>query len=381
MVLWGFDRWHRRAGPRPLHVLGLLLSANALCVALLAVQLVPFAELVGASSRADVLSVTGAVQFSLHPLGALAFFVPRRFTNAQGGFDETAALWEPHDGHAPLFLTLYLGLAFVWFGAALQRLSRFQRGLWGAVALLFLALSLGKHLPGYVAVLEQLPALRAIRFPEKFLFAVHGICAAAAAIGVDRVLRQPDEGLRSVRRGAVSLAVAMGAAAVCVATFGPFGAARLPRDLVQQAAVFAFAGILAGWGSRRPRWAIGALLLLMMGDLYRGNSRLLPTVAWRDATATPRSRALMHSGESPLRIYANPLGGPALGFPQNFLRERNLLETEAAQFHLVANVNTPSTLNLRDLELWEGVIERAPRQQVAKILAAFNVQYVTSAGA
>jgi hypothetical protein len=378
MGVWALDRWRRGVGPRIGEALACLVSANLLCVALLALQLVPFAELVQASSRAGGLNLSNAIQFSLHPLGVLAFIVPRLFVNATGGLDEIAALLKANDGQAPLFLTLYLGIAFVWFGPALRRLSRFQRCLWIAVAALFLALSFGKYLPGYVAFLELLPALRVIRYPEKFLFAVHALFAVATAIGVDRVLRSAN-GFRSVRTIAGTLAVTLAVGAACTVAFSHAAAgARLPYDLGMQALLFTIACALAGWGLRYPRSAMAALLLLMAGDLYRANGNLLPTVPWSEAIQVPRSREVMRSGESPLRIYANPLGARPLGFPGDFLRERNLLETEAAQLHLIANVNTPSTLNLRDLERWEELIERVPRPQVAKILAAFNVGYVTS---
>lgn len=380
LVALAYDHHRRGTGPGLVRSLVALAGANLLAAGLYAVQLVPFAEYLAHSSRAGGLSLGGVAQYSLRPLGLLAFLLPRHFVDAGGAFHETAALWEGNLSHAPWALTLYLGPTLVLLVPAAKLLSRFQRRWWAGIGVVFLALALGKHLPGYLWTLEHVSPLRSVRYPEKFLLVAHALLCVGVAAGLESALRQPRR-FRAVAAAAVGLAVlAAGGGLVPVST--TLAIALLRRDLLLLALLLAIISSLALVGARSARAArLAALALIALAatDLYRVNGRLLPTVSWADAMRVPATLQAMQRGDDPLRIYSDGVGRPALpAFPESFIEEKNLLLTEDANFYLVANFNAPAPVNLADHEILEELVERAPRARAAAIFAAFNTAYVTS---
>jgi len=380
LVALAYDHHRRGTGPGLARSLGALTCANLLAAGLYAVQLVPFAEYLAHSSRAGGLSLGGVAQYSLRPLGLLAFLLPRHYVDASGAFHETAALWEGNLSHAPWALTLYLGPTLVLLVPAAKLLSRFQRWWWSGIGLVFLALALGKHLPGYLWTLEHVSPLRTVRYPEKFLLVAHVLLSAGVAAGLESVLRQPQR-FRAVAIAAVGLAVlAVGGGLMPAGV--TLAISLLRRDLLLLALLLAIISCLALVGARGPRAArLAALALIALAaiDLYRVNGGLLPTVSWADAMRVPRTLQAMERSDDPLRIYSDGVGRPSLpAFPDSFIEEKNLLLTEDANFYLVANFNAPAPVNLSDHELLEELVEQAPRARTAAIFSAFNTAYVTS---
>lgn len=367
---------HRRGGPTLVRAGLALGAANALGIALGAVQLLPTAEYLLLSSRVDGLNLDSVMRLALRPLGVLAFLLPRHYVDASGAFHETAALWEGSFTDAPWALTLYLGPLLAIAAAA--RVDRASRWLWGGIGVAFLALACGEALPGYRWTMAHLPILRAARHPEKFLLVVHGLLAVAAALGLDAARREPAR-FRRIAITAVAFAAlaALGAGALWLRP--SFARDLLRGDLVVAIGLSLVIAGLAALGRRRPALAAAALLALAAADLYRVNGQLLPTVAWDELRRVPPTVRAMTRGDDPLRIYSDGLGRPPVAaFPDAFLQEQDLLLMEVANFHAIANLNAPASINLRDHERLAELTEAVPREQVAPLFAAFNTAYVTS---
>ncbi|MFN8645038.1 MAG: hypothetical protein U0802_26445, partial [Candidatus Binatia bacterium] len=368
---------HRRRGGVALGRAALALAAvNALGIALGAVQLVPTAEYLLLSSRVEGLNLDSVMRLALRPLGVLAFFLPRHYVDASGAFHETAALWEGRFSNAPWALTLYLGPIVAVAAAA--RLERASGWLWGGIGLAFLACAGGETLPGYRWTMAHLPILRAARHPEKFLLVVHGLLAVAVGLGLDAARRDPAR-FRRIAVAALTLASAGALAAAVLGLRPSFARDLLRGDLVVAVGLaLAIAGI-ALLGRRHPAAAATALLLLAAADLYRVNGRLLPTVAWSELRRVPRTVQAMTRGDDPLRIYSDGVGRPPVpAFPDAFHQEQDLLLMEVANFHAIANLNAPASINLRDHERLAELTEAVPPERVAPLFAALNTAYVTS---
>ena len=377
-VAIAIDRRSAGVGPNLARAAGAVLIANAVALGLGAMQLLPTLEYIGQSSRADGLSIEGVIRLSLHPLGALAFLLPRHYVDPAGQFHETAALWEGDLASAPWAISLYLGPLLVLASAAGAELRGFRRWWWMAIGLAFLALACGAYTPGYRWLVAHVVVLRAARYPEKFLLVVHGLFVVAAALGLHGALRDPRR-FRRIAWTAVGVAGVMMVGALALQLHASFARQLLVRDLAISALLLLAVAALAALGQRRPT-AVGlALLALAAADLYRVNGRILPTVAWRDLRREPPAVAAMLRGEDPLRIYSDAVGRPAVDpFPDGFLQEQNLLLFEIANFYDMANLNAPASINLRDHEQLAELIEQVAPERVAPLLAAFNTAYVTS---
>jgi hypothetical protein len=93
----------------------------------------------------------------------------------------------------------------------------------------------------------------------------------------------------------------------------------------------------------------------------------------------PASARTIQRGDDPPRIYSDGVGRPAVpAFPDGFLQEQNLLLMEVANYYGIDNLNAPASINLRDHEMLEALIEQVPHERVAPLFAAFNTAYVTS---
>src|SRR6185295_6621155 len=98
-------------------------------------------------------------------------------------------------------------------------------------------------------LVEHAPLMRSVRYPEKLLLVVHALLCVAAALGLDRVLREPRR-FRIVWRTALALAVVAAVAALGVSLRPSFDRGLLTRDLIVAAASFGVVTAIAALGSR-----------------------------------------------------------------------------------------------------------------------------------
>ncbi len=172
-----------RLGWRP--VLGFAVGVPVLGLGLAAVQLLPTAELVRASSRGQGLSLEQFVSNSLPPERLITLLLPNFFGN-----DATGSYWGqdqgffiqlcPYMGVLPLFLSL----------VALRRRRDEYTCFFGLLAGLALVLALGRYTELF-GLLYQLPGANAFRIPTRFLLWLALSVAVLAGLGMDHILRSP----------------------------------------------------------------------------------------------------------------------------------------------------------------------------------------------
>ncbi len=142
--------------------------AGLLALALVAVQLIPFVELLGHSVR----SLSGDLDFSAgrspEPRILLHLLFPPVLDGGVHGFTLSRGLTE----YAPWLLSIYPGIVLLTFAAlgVVSSASRRWRWFWLGTAGLGLALTVGKHSPLYRLLFDYVPLLRPFRYPEKFYF-------------------------------------------------------------------------------------------------------------------------------------------------------------------------------------------------------------------
>jgi hypothetical protein len=133
-----------------------LLIAGALAAVIVSPQVIAYSEIAREVERAAGMSVKTVLNTSLHPmyLAEIAFAPLRGFLNDPGGARDR------------LFSTIFLGLIAI---PALARRSRYL-----VVVLVMFFFALGRYNPLFAAVVANMPFIRIVRFPEKFILAAIG---------------------------------------------------------------------------------------------------------------------------------------------------------------------------------------------------------------
>jgi hypothetical protein len=245
-----------------------------------------------------------ALLFSLHPLRLAELLLGPLFVNPDTG---TAASLRMADvllgsGMRALWVDcIQLGApALLLLVTALVAHRRARSSWWMvAVALGFLLLALGKHLPLYALVYELVPLWRPFRYPEKLLPYFLFLCALGVGVGLAVIQGNP---LVRRRLGLAALGVAAlcGVLALLEGQFQLYSAGLLaPRWPGGEAPTLALlgdnfvrlnlqaAGVLVVMAMlliavQRPELRTGLLIGLQLGVLYAGNEGLyhvsFPTV-------------------------------------------------------------------------------------------------------
>jgi hypothetical protein len=380
LLALAFDRRLCRQGPTLGRALAGLLGANVMAFGLSAVVLVPFAESVLGSRRSTGLEVEEVLKHSLQPLGVLLFVLPRRFLAADGGLHLTPGVWESLLSRVPWLLTLYLGVGLPFLTSAVRGLPHRRRRGWVLLAAALIGLALGANVPGAAWIVERVPVMQAVRYPEKLLLGVHALLAVACAVGLQWSLARPAR-LRTVAALAAGIAAALGLFAALTAWAGqPYASDLFQVDLLRQALAFSAAALLAVLGARLPRRVGAAFLVMVALDLFRVNARLLPAVPWDEVVAEPRALAIMEHGEkAPLRIFSDSEGGVRVrGHRENLEQERELLLLQAPSIHGVANLNIEAPVHAGDHDRLRSMIKALPPERLSGVLGFLNVRYVTS---
>lgn len=268
---------------------------------LVAVQLLPFWEMLGRSVREFTLELDFVAGRSLEPAGLLHFLVPPALETGTHGFSARMLLTES----VPWLLSPYPGLivlAFAGYGSA-DRDSRRWSLFWGGVALFSVAFAMGRYSPIYRVFFEWLPPLRMIRYPEKFLILTSIGVTFLGARGLDRwiaaAVRGEGRSLVGVLAGVAAAAAGMMAALtwrpeligaacggvleggqVCSAETGR-AAAAYTDVLLRSAALTAGAAVVAETtirGALSRHLAAGLLILMAAVDLGVSHETVNPSV-------------------------------------------------------------------------------------------------------
>ncbi|MDP2470012.1 MAG: YfhO family protein [Candidatus Palauibacterales bacterium] len=176
--------------------------AGVLAVAMVSVQLLPFAEYMSASVRSLPIDLEYASARSLGPGGALHLLLPPALHSGAYGFSTRFMA----SSEVPWILSAYAGcitLALAFVGGLKGRGLRWT-AFWLTAGVLSILLALGSHSPLYRALFEWVPPFRPFRYPEKFLLIGAIAVSVFAAQGTDRWLAtgHPDDR----ERGALSRA-------------------------------------------------------------------------------------------------------------------------------------------------------------------------------
>jgi hypothetical protein len=184
-------------------------------VALAAVQLLPTAQRVADSPRAGGLEAGQANTWSAPPSRLVELAFPRFFGDPARPQAGRFFGWNLHDRDFPYVASLYPGLLLTVLGVcALSLWPIPRRGAWALAALLGTFLALGRHNPLFEALREAVPALSAVRFPEKFALLAVVSLAFAGALGWQRLMDERSAGRRSAADFPLALAVVLLATAL-----------------------------------------------------------------------------------------------------------------------------------------------------------------------
>lgn len=289
-------------------------AAGILALALVAVQLFPFWELVQRSVRTMSLELDYTAGRSLEPAALSQFLVPPALETGAHGF--SARLLPTKS--VPWLLSVYPGvlvLVFAGYGVA-DRSSRRWSLFWIGAAVVGVAFAMGRHSPVYRVLFEWVPPLRMVRYPEKFLAITALGIAVAGGRGFDRWFASPEDATKVVVPVLAALtAAAAGAAGVlawrpevvaaaCGTVLEGSQVCGVPASeaagayasiLVRTAGITAASAtvaVAASRGSLSRQLAGGLLVLVLVADLGMAHDEVNPSVddeIYRDRPWTSRT--------------------------------------------------------------------------------------------
>jgi hypothetical protein len=294
LALGGFAIY-RAAETRRWH--GLLACAAAVVIGVLlgGVQLLPSADAVTHSSRADVPR-DFAMTFSLHRANLLQLWSSRVF--ARGAYSQPETMLFHEFG---IYSGAIMPVAVCWMWSRRKALPARRRGLAIAatvLALLGVWLALGRY--GRLAgLLAHLPVLEALRAPVRYIVLTQFAAAVLAALTIDDLLAIR-EGRTEVRPSTVVwIPLALSVATLLTINTGLLYAGQYGFADVATAApgvaLVAAVSLLVVLAARRVRWALPALVLVTMVDLsawgvpfiYAQPPRPIAAIAYRAPAAPP----------------------------------------------------------------------------------------------
>ncbi|MCK5483548.1 MAG: YfhO family protein [Gemmatimonadetes bacterium] len=192
----GLVRVQDRELPRSRQTMAFVI-AGVLAIALVSVQLLPFAEYVSHSVRRLPIELEYASSRSLEPAGALHWLLPPALHSGAHGFSTRFMA----SSEVPWILSVYGGgitLALALIGVFRGRGRRWIL-FWGGATLVSVLLALGSHSPMYRALFTWVPPFRPFRYPEKFLLFGALAVSVFAAQGTERWLTVGEEADRKGR--------------------------------------------------------------------------------------------------------------------------------------------------------------------------------------
>jgi hypothetical protein len=372
------------AGPLRLRLrgAGLVAAAAAAATALVAVQLLPTAELLRESVRRGGLSFDLAAADSFAPasLFSLAFPRPALPGTAGGGADATVEM--------PWLLSAYGGIAVVCLAVlGVSGPRRRWTLFWCTAALVGVLLALGGHSVVFRIAYELVPPFRSLRYPEKFLLLPALALPALAAAGLERVLS-----------GGVSRSgIAAGAAVIVLCGAGSLlwmvDPARPDPARAAAAggvALAAAAGVLLLARSRRlgRRPASVSLCVLAALDLGIAARAVNPSVPWRFYESSWAARVLEREGgdRTTFRIRSSPLSADmeqvavvreARLFSNHYFFQESLAPNLGQLYGYLEQDGMAGIETQGAADLIDALVARDPRAGL-RLLRLMGVQYVVT---
>jgi hypothetical protein len=264
----------------------LITGAVLLGAALAAVQLVPTAELMQQSQRADGVERQAALSYSFWPWHLLTLALPDFFGSpAAGDYSGYGVYWEDAVYVGLLTLALAGRAAGRWWRERRQPSRALRTApFYAAISVPVFVLALGWNTPIFPWLFDHVPTFDLFNAPARWMILiVFGLCVLGAT-GADRWQVSP-RGMFAARLALVGGAGIAAVAAAVQAVMGGAVEASMVRALLRLGAGVA---ILAGLvllqrragdePRRRARWEALALALLAL-DLVSAHRGLNPTIA------------------------------------------------------------------------------------------------------
>ena len=254
-----------------------LLLSSALALALTAAQLLPTLELLRESPRANAADYTFATTYSLWPWRLLTFAAPNFFGHpADHNYWGYGSYWEDNAylGLLPLLFAAYA----LWHSIRnrKQTAARFALAVLAPLALLSIALALGKNTPLFPFLYRYVPGFNLFQAPARMLIGYTLALSLLAGLGVHRW--QPSERTRYwARLGIAGSLTALILGEVAVQPFADPHIATFAGGLTGAALVAVGAWLLILNRPATPnrwQWAVVAFIAL---DLGWAAARLSPT--------------------------------------------------------------------------------------------------------
>ena len=165
-----------------------LLGATVLMLGTTMAQFLPTAELFLESRRGQSIPAAEAIMWSLEPSAFLnLFFIDKE---VELGVGVGVSLFFTHE--VPLLISSYLGIPWlmgvvVWTYIS----SRRERLYFGGLVFGSLALALGSNTLIYPLLLQYVPLLGAVRFPQKFFFVTYALLLFMSMRGLQALVVEP----------------------------------------------------------------------------------------------------------------------------------------------------------------------------------------------
>lgn len=380
-------------------------GAGVLALALVAVQLLPLVELVHHSVRLQATGLDFASRWATRPVNLTQLLLPPALGTGPIRFGVNLL----PAGEATWILTLYPGvvvLSLAVVGVARPTSPRW-RAFWVGTAVLGLLLAMGTATPLFPALYHALPPLRAVRYPEKFLWLTAVATAVLSARGLDRVLAG-DRTRSGVVAAGVSAVLLLGLGVtlvvhpsiVAAACRGVLHRGRMCATPDEAASAYAWIALRGGAlaaaaaavlvlrraGRIRPALAAAAILLLASADLLAAQDHVNPSVGAGLYDRPPWAAMVLRRLDPEVSTYRYR-GSPTaalMGSAARVLRARELsnmyldYELGAPNTGMVAGIQTQDGLQGIELdseaEIETTLTRNRPRYRT-KMLRAMNVRY------
>ncbi len=166
-----------------------LASIGLLALLLGSLQLLPTGFRLLESPRAGQVDHAELTRWSLAPARLPEVLLPHLWGDPMRDEEGLYFGWRIHDRAFPYVLSLYAGVLIGLLGLEGLLLGAIPFATaWRAMALLSLALSLGRHLPGLGPRYDHVPLLNLVRYPEKFIVLGLAALVIAGALNLERRL-------------------------------------------------------------------------------------------------------------------------------------------------------------------------------------------------